>query len=226
MPSRTFKRALIVLFLLTTKQGVAAHSHHDHDHSHDAHGHRRLNQFSCGTGPDPNPAEAQRAVDEWLALHPCSQESCPFVEEIAEATVQIDVVWHNIQKDDGSEGSTTTMISDAMKVLNGAFASAGFSFSLVNTIETRSTLYWGATTVDELIAMMTALHTGDCSRLNVFSNSIKTPLGYAFGPSSCADFPNSDGAVIHYQTSPGGTITNLNQGGMLIHGTLCSMIVY
>ena len=224
MISVCFKRILVLLPALLTKRGVAAHSHHDHGHDH-IHDHRRLNERSCATGSDDEGA-AQEAFDAWLSVHPCSEESCAFVEqELARATTTIQVVWHDIRKADGSGGSTTSMISDSINVLNSAYGSSGFSFSLVSTVVTSNTEYWSASPGSAAeAAMKSNLRTGDCSTLNVYSTGQQTYLGWSTFPSTCSSNKQDDGVVINYQTSPGGTRTKYNLGDTLTHGTLFSTV--
>jgi hypothetical protein len=202
--------------------GAAAHSTHDYDHNHEHHEHRRLEQRTCGSTIADNEVAAQAAFDKWLALHPCTKDSCPFVEDaVQEDSIQIDVVWHDIRKDDGSEGSTTTMINSAIDVLNLAYDGTGFSFSLVATTVTSSTTYWGAEAgSEEELAMKSQLRTGDCSTLNIYSNGQTTLLGWARFPSDCALNTILDGVVITYQSSPGGNLLNYNLGDTLTHGKL------
>jgi hypothetical protein len=222
MMSSFFRPALILMVLVT---GVAAHSHHDHHSDHGHHEHhehheqRRLQERACGTGSDDEVA-AQAAFDEWLALHGCTEDSCSFAEDaVQESIIQIDVVWHDILKDDGTEGSTSTMIYDAIDVLNGAFAGGGFSFSLVSTTVTQNTSFWEAVAgSDEEAAMKSQLRTGDCSTLNIYSTGQAAYLGWATFPTYCGFDTIYDGVVINYQTSPGGTFAPYDKGDTLTHG--------
>ena len=167
----------------------------------------------CGT-PDPTAeelAQSEQAISEWL-------EENPDPEVISRQLESINVVWHSLPKADGSDGITNAMITSSMNVLNDAFFEVGYIFNLAAITTTANDDFNSAT--DGSVAetnMKAALRVGDCSTLNIYSNSQPAILGWATYPFSCAGDTTDDGVVIDYQTAPGGTGAPYNLGDTLVH---------
>src|SRR5690242_8851617 len=106
------------------------------------------------------------------------------------AATTVSVYWHVITN--GTSGKlTASQIQSQLNVLNNAYASSGFSFSLVGT-ETTTNSDWysiafpasGAEPSDAK-AMKTALHKGTKAALNIYSTTFSDgTLGYAQFPST------------------------------------------
>jgi hypothetical protein len=219
---------LLTCLSLLTSQDAAAHSpiklDHDFDHHQEHHEHRHLQEKrKCGSElPSDGGVAAEEAFQKWLTANDCSTASCSFVDALAEdvSEITVDVIWHDIQKDDGSEGSGRTIILASMDVLNEKYAGTGFSFTLLETTQTRSDAFWEAhpdNFPQAEIDMKTQLRKGDCSTLNVYSNGVANLLGWAAFPSDCASEQTNDGVVINYKSVPGGEAP-YDEGLTLVHG--------
>lgn len=190
-------------------------------HQHDEH--RILkdgNDFvsKCGTRNTTlqEKLRIQQDVKEWRQASGCTRDSCPALENFPETTIS--TYWHSIQTSSGTGGITTQMITDSMSVLNAAFASSGFSFSLVSTTTTNNDGYYSHTAgSSEETAMKTALRQGGANTLNIYSTELSSLLGYAYLPSDYAEVGILDGVVFRIQSAPGGTTTDFNEGDTLVH---------
>ncbi|HEY3443573.1 MAG TPA: zinc metalloprotease [Paludibaculum sp.] len=133
----------------------------------------------------------------------------------------IPVYFHVIN--DGTSSSQgnipDSMITDQMNVLNAAYASTGWSFSLVGTDRTTNATWYtaGPGTLAET-QMKNVLRKGSADDLNIYSNNMGGGLlGWATFPSSYASNPKGDGVVILYSSLPGGTATPYNLGDTATH---------
>lgn len=173
----------------------------------------RASGSRCGT-PDPTAeelAESEQAISAWIKENPDS-------EEISRQLESIDVVWHSLPKSDGTDGITSAMITSSMNVLNAAFVAVGYTFNLVETTTTNRDDFNSAVSGSSAeVSMKAALRRGDCSTLNIYSNSQPAILGWATYPVNCAGDTTNDGVVIDYQTAPGGTGTPYDLGDTLVH---------
>ena len=70
-------------------------------------------------------------------------------------------------------------------------------------------------------ALKSALHQGGNDTLNIYLLDPSPYLGYTYYPTILSD-PSSailDGELIHPQTLPGGSFTDYNLGGTIVHET-------
>jgi hypothetical protein len=133
----------------------------------------------------------------------------------------INVYFHVINRGSGiSNGDISqTMIDDQIDVLNAAFASTGWSFTLVSVDRTNNATWYTAgpgTSAER--QMKTALRQGSADDLNLYSsNPGGGLLGWATFPSSYASNPSQDGVVLLYSSLPGGSAAPYNLGDTGTH---------
>lgn len=193
--------------------------HHHHHHHHDDHRNLQGITSRCGTenAAMQHMLQVEEDVKAWRQSVGCQENSCPEFQK----QTSISTYWHNIGLTNGSNVATSTMITDSMTVLNAAYASAGFSFSLTSTTETWNDNYYSASFASIAQSdMKKELHQGDASTLNIYSNGIDQTsgvLGYATFPFSYSNNPIDDGVVIGSQTAPGGSQSPFNEGDTLVH---------
>ncbi len=133
----------------------------------------------------------------------------------------IPVYWHVI-----NNGSSLTngdipdsQITAQISVLNAAYASTGWQFTLAGTDRTTNASWYTATngTTAET-QMKTALRKGSADDLNIYSNNMGGGLlGWATFPSSYASQPKMDGVVVLFSSLPGGTAAPYNLGDTATH---------
>jgi hypothetical protein len=132
----------------------------------------------------------------------------------------IPVYIHRIHASDGSGGVVTAQqVSDQMNVLNAAFASSSFSFTLTAITDTNNSAWYtaGPSTTAER-NMKQALRQGGSNALNIYINNMGGGLlGWATFPSSYASQPKMDGVVILYSSLPGGSASPYNLGDTATH---------
>jgi hypothetical protein len=128
-------------------------------------------------------------------------------------------VWvHVIRSSTGAGGVTTTQISNQISVLNNAYASAGFSFTLAGTDYTNNSTWYTCTGGSCESAMKNALHKGSADDLNLYINNMgQGLLGWATFPWSYSGSPLMDGVVVLQSSLPGGSATNFNLGDTATH---------
>jgi hypothetical protein len=133
----------------------------------------------------------------------------------------INVYFHVINKGTGiSNGDiSNTMIAAQIKVLNDAYAAAGFTFNLVATTRTTNatwyTMGYGTTAERDAKA---ALRQGSADDLNIYSADLGGGLlGWATFPSSYSSRPSEDGVVLLYSSVPGGSAVPYNEGDTGTH---------
>lgn len=131
----------------------------------------------------------------------------------------VPVYWHNIHASNGSGGAvTSSQINSQISVLNAAYASLGFSFTLTLTDSSNNDSWYTCTGGTCESQMKGALRQGGSNALNVYSNNMGGGLlGWATFPSSYASQPSMDGVVILYSSVPGGTAAPYNEGDTLTH---------
>lgn len=158
---------------------------------------------------------------EEMARVEADLQACEISPNTAEQTANIQVVWHSIRRSSGSNGITDAMITNSISVLNSAFSSAGFAFTLTATTTTNNDSYYSASFGSAAErAMKSALRQGDQATLNIYSTGVDQVsgiLGWATFPSDYASNPTNDGVVIGTQTAPGGTSSPYNAGDTLVH---------
>jgi hypothetical protein len=149
------------------------------------------------------------------------QEVATFMasHDVAYATTTIRVYVHAITAANGSGGPTSQMVNGQINVLNAAYASAGYSFSVVGSDTTANDAWYVAepgTTAEK--AMKNALHKGGAADLNMYFNNMGGGLlGWATFPSSYKSAPTMDGVVILTQSLPGGNAEPYNLGDTGTH---------
>lgn len=119
-----------------------------------------------------------------------------------------------------SDGNVTDqMIAKQIDVLNKAYASTRFSFSLasVHRITNATWFTMGQGSRAERDAKNT-LRQGESDHLNVYTaNPGGGLLGWATFPSSYARSPTMDGVVVLHSSLPDGTAAPYNEGDTLTH---------
>jgi hypothetical protein len=131
----------------------------------------------------------------------------------------IDVYFHVITATDGSGDVPDTMIAKQIDVLNAAYASTGWSFTLVKTTRTANNAWFrmGPGTGSEKQAKQ-ALHEGTADDLNIYTaNPSQGLLGWATLPSWYASDPSYDGVVVLYSSLPDGGAAPYDLGDTATH---------
>lgn len=119
---------------------------------------------------------------------------------------------------------TTGNISDAtiaaqIQVLNDAYASSGFSFSLSSVDRTNNSTWFAMTPGSSAETnAKNALNITPQTKLNFYSaNPGQGLLGWATFPWSLASAPTKDGVVVLYSSLPGGNAVPYNEGDTGTH---------
>ncbi|KAG9052742.1 hypothetical protein FS842_009328, partial [Serendipita sp. 407] len=146
---------------------------------------------------------------------------------IAAAVVKrsaIPVVWHVIYSSKTVSGGyiSNSAIKKSISAMNAHYKGSGFGFKLKKIKRKKSTNWFkkmtGVPTDPYMLAMKNALHTGGASTLNVYTVSfVDDTLGLAAFPWDYYGYPKRDGVVIQYNSYPGGSLKNYNQGKTLTH---------
>jgi hypothetical protein len=156
----------------------------------------------------------QDQVDAYLAVHGD--------DIIANADGgNIQVYWHVIRRGTGIANGDIpdSQITSSINVLNAAYASTGWSFTLANTDRTTNATWYTVTPGSSAERnMKNALRVGGAASLNIYSANIgQGLLGWATFPSSYNSNPKDDGVVILYSSVPGGTAAPYNLGDTATH---------
>jgi hypothetical protein len=166
----------------------------------------------CATvQPDPQRmAQIDQEVADFMAARGPLQE--------AHAPIAVHV--HRIHDGNGNGGGvTSSQINSQISVLNNAYASAGWSFTLASVDDTNNSSWYTAT--DGTTAerqMKTALRIGGAADLNLYTNNMGGGLlGWATFPSDYARNPSMDGVVVLYSSLPGGSAAPYNLGDTATH---------
>jgi len=128
-------------------------------------------------------------------------------------------VWvHRIHPAGGGGNVTNQQINDQLAVLNAAYASTSFSFSLAGIDDANNDSWYTTTGGTSETQMKTALRKGGSNTLNMYLNNMGGGLlGWATFPSSYASQPLMDGVVILFSSLPGGTAAPYNLGDTATH---------
>lgn len=176
---------------------------------------------------EPGSATAPRGC---ATLEPDPQRMAQIDQEVAdfmaargpiqEARAPIAVHVHRIHDSNGNGGGvTSTQINNQISVLNNAYASAGWSFTLASVDDSNNSSWYTAT--DGTTAerqMKTALRIGGAADLNLYTNNMgQGLLGWATFPSDYARNPAMDGVVVLYSSLPGGSAAPYNLGDTATH---------
>ncbi|MFC4053888.1 zinc metalloprotease [Actinomadura syzygii] len=118
----------------------------------------------------------------------------------------------------GSAGNVPdATLNKQIDVMNSAYAGSGVTFTLAEIKRTQNSAWFSDPQANEA-AMKNALHVGNAQDLNFYTADLgNSLLGWATFPSSYRSQPKMDGVVIHYQSVPGGTLTNYNEGDTGTH---------
>lgn len=118
----------------------------------------------------------------------------------------------------GSSGNVpTAKLRRQLDVLNRAYAGSGVSFALTEIVRTQNPSWFSDPQRNER-RMKRALRKGNAQDLNLYTADLGAALlGWATFPSSYRNAPTMDGVVVHYQSLPGGTIANYNEGDTATH---------
>jgi hypothetical protein len=138
----------------------------------------------------------------------------------AAGSVNINVYWHVINNGTGIANGDLpqTQIDSSVAVLNAAYKSTPFKFTLVSVDRTTNSTWYTCAGGGCESKMKGALRKGGAGDLNVYSNNMgRGLLGWATFPSSYASNPSNDGVVILYSSVPGGTAAPYNEGDTLTH---------
>ncbi|NNF07954.1 MAG: T9SS type A sorting domain-containing protein [Candidatus Eisenbacteria bacterium] len=174
-----------------------------------------LAQERCET-PHPTETEQQQiesAVDAWLNNRVGGPTS---------GVVTIPVAFHVLRSDTGQWDVTNQQIDDQIAVLNAGFAGTNFQFVLHSVTRTNNTSWstegsnWPPSGTE--IAFKTALAVDPATTLNCYTGNLPGGLlGYARFPWHYPEDSVIHGVVNHYQSLPGGSITNYNEGDTVTH---------
>ena len=131
----------------------------------------------------------------------------------------VNVYVHVITDGAGRGAPTSAQIADQIRILDAAYGSAGFDFSLVSTDTTANDAWYTVTPGSTAEAQMkNALRQGTADDLNMyFANIGQGLLGWATFPSSYSSKPSDDGVVILTASLPGGSATNYDEGDTGTH---------
>jgi hypothetical protein len=168
----------------------------------------------CGVIP-PSLEEQQRLlqeVEEWLRLHAGD-------EDATTAVTTIPVAVHVVRSNAGSWNVTDAQINNQIAVLNAAYASTNFQFSLASIDRTNNTA-WSQHTPGSAAesAMKSALAISPATTLNFYTCNIGGGLlGYATFPWSYPENSYMHGVVCLYSSLPGGTAAPYNLGDTATH---------
>ncbi len=167
----------------------------------------------CGTEA-PGIAEQNRLFDEvsrWLADHPDYG--------FRQVVTTIPVAVHVVRSNTGAWDVTDQQINDQIAVLNGAYASTNFQFSLASIDRTNNTT-WSQHTPGSAAetTMKSALAISPATTLNFYTCNIGGGLlGYATFPWSYAENSFMHGVVCLYSSLPGGSAAPYNLGDTGTH---------
>lgn len=168
------------------------------------------------------PEASERArIDDNLTAFLRMQNARGVDTNRAAASVTIPVWFHVINKGTGlSYGDIPqSQIDDQIAVLNAAYASTPFKFSLAGVDRTtNATWYTMAPGSSAEKNAKTALRKGGADALNLYTaNPGGGLLGWATFPSDYAAKPKNDGVVVLFSSVPGGTAAPYNEGDTGTH---------
>jgi len=132
---------------------------------------------------------------------------------------QIDVHWHTITNNNGQGALSNNDIDGQIAVLNSAYASTGFSFTLVSTDTTaNNSFYTVSPGTNNEHNMKAQLRQGSADDLNIYSaNPGGGLLGWATFPWDYANNQDDDGVVILFDSIPGGGAAPYDEGDTATH---------
>ncbi|HEX5064140.1 MAG TPA: zinc metalloprotease, partial [Kofleriaceae bacterium] len=163
----------------------------------------------CATA-DLSP-ERMAEVDQEFAAYKASHD-------VAYATKNVNVHVHIITNTSGQGKPTSTQINNQITVLDNAYASSGWGFTLVSTDTTANNSWYTCSGGTCETQMKNALRIGGAADLNMYFNNMGGGLlGWATFPSSYKSSPKMDGVVILTASLPGGSAAPYNLGDTATH---------
>ena len=187
----------------------------------------------CTEGKDAAPAPVEERVvsanARGCATKDLSQEQMDAVQETlsqnrhassAVGSITVNVYWHVINKGTGIANGDVpqSQIDSQIAVLNAAYASTPFKFTLASVDRTTNSTWYTSSGGSSEKAMKTALRKGTADDLNLYSNNMGGGLlGWATFPSDYAKNAKLDGVVILFSSVPGGTASPYNLGDTATH---------
>jgi hypothetical protein len=137
----------------------------------------------------------------------------------AATSAVIPVYVHEIRSTSGTGAITSAEVTHQIDVLNAAYASSGFSFSMAGQDLTTNDSWSGAGPGSNAETQMkNALRKGGKNTLNIYTNNMGGGLlGWATFPSDYARSPKLDGVVVLYSSLPGGSAAPYNLGDTATH---------
>ncbi|KAG8833356.1 hypothetical protein FRC17_010825 [Serendipita sp. 399] len=158
------------------------------------------------------------------ALNTFNAQTADVVAAAAISRSSIPVVWHVIYTTKTVAGGyiSDSAVKKSISAMNTHYKGSGFGFKLKQIKRKKNTNWFkkmkGKSTDSYMLAMKNALHTGGAGTLNVYTvDFADDTLGWAAFPWEYFGFPKRDGVVIQYNSYPGGTLKNYNQGKTLTH---------
>ena len=136
----------------------------------------------------------------------------------------IPVYFHVVYASDGTGDVSRDVVRRQIDVLNITFGGmttghdTGFRFRLAGVDRTQNDAWFEQATLEDEVAMKSALKRGGSTELNIYSTSGGGFLGWSYHPRIVATKDAVlDGVVIHYGSMPGGPIGNYNLGYTATH---------
>jgi hypothetical protein len=177
------------------------------------------------TLPDRKIKAAERKVKQWKAAKALEAQraglsAAAVAAAQASTIINIETHWHTYLLANGAGNVTEAQVTDQMNVLNAAYNTTGFNFSLVaatRRILTDSTRYTaGPNTAGEQLNKR--VRVGGAAVLNIYTWAPGGGLlGWATFPSSYKGNPSNDGVVVLFSSLPNGTASAYNLGDTLVH---------
>jgi hypothetical protein len=143
----------------------------------------------------------------------------------ATGTVTVPVWFHVINRGTGLANGDIpqSQIDSQMAVLNAAYATTPFKFTLAGVTRTTNSTWYRMTPGSSAERnAKNALRKGGPETLNLYTANPSGILGsgllgWATFPTSYAGAPKQDGVVVRFSTVPGGTATPYNEGDTATH---------
>ncbi|CAE6439148.1 unnamed protein product [Rhizoctonia solani] len=173
--------------------------------------------INLGCGADRPPLSGLPNADE--------ARLAPNVVLSAPAARVINVYWNVIYKSNtyNSGYLSSAQVNSAISALNTQFANSGLSFQRAALEYTRNAQWFDKVDNGDNNALATdmknKLHVGTAKDLNIYSVGFTNSDlgGFATFPWWYTGAPKLDGVVFKWNTTPGGTLANYNQGKILTH---------
>lgn len=180
---------------------------------------------------DEEQIEVEKSLQSYLAELQRARQKKSFASE--DDVIEINTYWH-VFSPNGTEGDINDdLINRQFEVLNGAYAGniSTFSPCFDSFIYDESTLVKTPFrfVLKEIIRYSFESEPwldfsnerfesrrGNCSDLNIYSGTRGIFRGESTLPWNCEEFLERDGVSINYETMPGGTMENFNQGDNLV----------